>query len=333
MDRFENMSAFVRVVEAGSISGAADRMDVAKSVVSRRLKELEAHLGVELFHRTTRQMNLTDSGRAFYQQSVRILADILEAEHATSQFHGALKGSLKVAVPLSFGLMHLGPAINAFLQAHPDIEFDLDFNDRQVDILAEGFDLAIRIASLPDSSLIARRLAPIQAVMCASPAYLERNGTPQSPQELIKHRCLVYNLISNFENWNMFDAEGRLIKTKITPYLKASNGEFLRDAAVDGLGIVLMPTFIVYKAIKSGSLIPLLTEYKLSQLAAYAIYPQTRHLSQRVRAFVDFLIKRFEGLPYWDLCLQDDKHALRSADSIMLQNNGDQFNYTKLEER
>ena len=125
MDRFENMSAFVRVVEAGSISGAADRMDVAKSVVSRRLKELEEYLGVELFHRTTRQMNLTDSGRAFYQQSVRILADILEAEHATSQFHGALKGSLKVAVPLSFGLMHLGPAINAFLQAHPEIEFDL----------------------------------------------------------------------------------------------------------------------------------------------------------------------------------------------------------------
>jgi DNA-binding transcriptional LysR family regulator len=304
MDRFENMNAFVRIVEAGSISEAADRMDVAKSVVSRRLKELEEHLGAELFHRTTRQMNLTDSGRAFYQQSVRILADTLEAEHATSQFHGALKGNLKVAVPLSFGLMHLGPAINAFLQAHSDIEFDLDFNDRQVDILAEGFDLAIRIASLPDSSLIARRLAPIQAVMCASPAYLERNGTPQSPGELTKHRCLVYNLISNFESWNLHDTEGQLIKTKITPYLKASNGEFLRDAAVDGLGIVLMPTFIVYKEIESGALIPLLTKYKFSQLAAYAIYPQTRHLSQRVRAFVDFLVKRFEGLPYWDLCLQ-----------------------------
>lgn len=180
MDRFENMNAFVRVVEAGSISAAADRMDVAKSVVSRRLKELEEHLGVELFHRTTRQMNLTDSGRAFYQQSVRILADVLEAEHATSQSHGRLKGHLKVAVPLSFGLMHLGAAISTFLQTHPDIEFDLDFNDRQVDLLAEGFDLAIRIANLPDSSLIARRLAPIQAVMCASPAYLERMGTPQA---------------------------------------------------------------------------------------------------------------------------------------------------------
>ena len=309
MDRFENMNAFVRVVEAGSISAAADRMDVAKSVISRRLKELEAHLGVELFHRTTRQMNLTDSGRAFYQQSVRILADILEAEHATSQFHGALKGNLKVALPLSFGLMHLGPAINEFLQAHPEIEFDLDFNDRHVDLLVEGFDLAIRIASLPDSSLIARRLAPIQTVMCASPAYLERMGTPQSPHELIHHRCLVYNLIGNLENWNVFDATGQLIKTRITPYLKASNGEFLRDAAVAGMGIVLLPTFIVYQEIERGTLVPIMTNYHYSQLAAYAIYPQTRHLSQRVRAFVDFLVKRFEGLPYWDECLQNAKNT------------------------
>ena len=305
MDRFENMNAFVRVVESGGISAAADRMNIAKSVISRRLKELEQHLGVELFHRTTRQMNLTDSGRTFYQQAARILADILEAEHATSQFHGALKGNLKVALPLSFGLMHLGPAINDFLQTHPDIEFDLDFNDRHVDLLAEGFDLAIRIASLPDSSLIARRLAPIQTILCASPAYLERTGTPQSPVELIDHRCMVYNLISNLEYWNLFDAANQLIKTRITPYLKASNGEFLRDAAVDGQGIVLLPTFIVYREIERGTLVPILTNYHAPPLAAYAIYPQTRHLSQRVRAFVDFLVKRFEGVPYWDGCLEN----------------------------
>jgi len=304
MDRFENMSTFVRVVEAGSISGAADRMGVAKSAVSRRLKELEEYLGVELFHRTTRRMNLTDTGRTFYHQSVRILADILEAEHATSQAHGTLKGSLKVALPLSFGLMHLGSAISEFLQANPEIEFDLDFNDRQIDLLAEGFDLAIRIASLPDSSLIARRLAAIQSVMCASPAYLERMGKPRSPEELINHHCLIYNLIHDFEHWSLYDTEDKLIKAKIHPYLKASNGEFLRDAAVNGLGIVLMPVFIVHKEIESGTLIPLFTEYKYPQIAAYAIYPQTRHLSQRVRAFVDFLIRRFEGLPYWDSCLE-----------------------------
>ncbi len=300
MDRIENMNAFVRVVEAGSISAAADRMNLAKSVLSRRLKELEQHLGAELFHRTTRQMNLTDTGRTFYHQSVRILEDILEAERAASQDHSALKGSLKVAIPHSFGLMHLGSAITEFLQIHPDMEFDLDFNDRQIDLLAEGFDLAIRIANLPDSSLIARRLAPIRAVLCASPDYLERSGNPQTPAELAQHRCLVYSLITNHETWDFYDPQDQLIRVKIVPYLKASNGEYLRDAAVDGLGIILTPTFIVYQEILSGSLVPLLPQYRSWELAAYAIYPQTRYLSQRVRAFVDFLVHRFSGSPYWD---------------------------------
>ena len=304
MDRFENMDTFVRVVEAGSISGAADRIGVAKSAVSRRLKELEEHLGVELFHRTTRRMNLTETGRAFYQQSVRILQDVLEAELATSQAHGELQGSLKIALPLSFGIMHLGPAISEFLKAHPRIEFDLDFNDREVDLIQEGFDLAIRIANLPDSSLVARRLATMEAVMCASPAYLKRMGTPKSPEDLINHQCLVYSLLRDFEYWHLIDPHGEPIKTKIRPYLKATTGEYLREAAVDGLGIILIPSFIVYKEIESGKLKPILNEYKRPQIDAYAVYPPTRHLSQRVRAFVDFLAKRFEGTPYWDLCLQ-----------------------------
>ncbi len=304
MDRFENMGAFIRVVEAGSISGAADRLGVAKSAVSRRLKELEEHLGVELFHRTTRRMNLTDTGRAFYHQSVRILEDVLEAELATSQAHATLKGSLKIALPSTFGLMHMGPAINEFSQENPKIEFDLDFNDREVDLIQEGFDLAIRIANLPDSSLIARRLAPIQFVMCASPAYLEQMGTPQSPDELSEHQCLVYSLIRDFEYWHLSDSNGREIRVKIRPHLKASTGEFLKDAAVEGLGIILLPSFIAYKEIERGALVQILKEYKLPQMDAYAIYPQTRHLSQRVRAFVDFLVKRFEGTPYWDLCLK-----------------------------
>lgn len=304
MDRFENMGAFIRVVEAGSISGAADRLGVAKSAVSRRLKELEEHLGVELFHRTTRRMNLTDTGRAFYHQSVRIMEDVLEAELATSQAHATLKGSLKIALPSTFGLMHMGPAINEFSQENPKIEFDLDFNDREVDLIQEGFDLAIRIANLPDSSLIARRLAPIQFVMCASPAYLEQMGTPQSPDELSEHQCLVYSLIRDFEYWHLSDSNGREIRVKIRPYLKASTGEFLKDAAVEGLGIILLPSFIAYKEIERGALVQILKKYKLPQMDAYAIYPQTRHLSQRVRAFVDFLVKRFEGTPYWDLCLK-----------------------------
>jgi DNA-binding transcriptional LysR family regulator len=304
MGRFENMAAFIRVVEAGSISGAADGLGVAKSAVSRRLKELEEHLGVELFHRTTRSMNITDSGRAFYHQSVRILEDVLEAEHATSQAHGTLKGSLKVALPSTFGLMHMGSAINDFLQAHPQIEFDLDFNDREVDLIQEGFDLAIRIAKLPDSSLIARRLAPIQTVICASPSYLERMGTPQTPDELIDHQCLVYSLLRDFNYWVLTDSSGKEIRTKIHPTLKASTGDFLKDAAVESRGIILVPSFIAYKEIERGTLISILNDYKTPQVDAYAIYPQTRHLSQRVRAFVDFLVKRFEGTPYWDNCLK-----------------------------
>jgi DNA-binding transcriptional LysR family regulator len=304
MGRFENMAAFIRAVEVGSISGAADGLGVAKSAVSRRLKELEEHLGVELFHRTTRSMNLTDSGRAFYHQSVRILEDVLEAEHATSQAHGTLKGSLKVALPSTFGLMHMGSAINDFLQAHPQIEFDLDFNDREVDLIQEGFDLAIRIAKLPDSSLIARRLAPIQTVICTSPSYLERMGTPQTPDELIDHQCLVYSLLRDFNYWILTDSSGKEIRTKIHPHLKASTGDFLKDAAVEGRGIILVPSFIAYKEIERGTLISILKDYKTPQVDAYAIYPQTRHLSQRVRAFVDFIVKRFEGTPYWDLCLK-----------------------------
>jgi len=303
MNRLENMDTFIRVVEAGGISAAADRQGVAKSAVSRRLKELEEHLGVELFHRTTRRMNLTDTGRAFYHQSVRILDDVLEAERATSQAHCMLQGSLKVAIPSSFGLMHMGPAINEFLQGHPQIEFDLDFNDREVDLMQEGFDLAIRIARLPDSSFIARRLAPIQTVICASPSYLETQGTPQTADELIDHQCLVYSLLRDYEYWHLADSAGNVRKIKLRPYIKASTGEFLRDAAVEGKGIILVPSFIAYKEIERGALVPILKQYKTQNLEAYAIYPQTRHLSQRVRTFVDFLVKRFEGTPYWDACL------------------------------
>jgi DNA-binding transcriptional LysR family regulator len=207
-------------------------------------------------------------------------------------------------LPSTFGLMHMGPAINEFLLAHPQVEFDLDFNDREVDLIQEGFDLAIRIANLPDSSLIARRLATIQTVICASPSYLEYMGTPRTPDELIEHHCLVYSLLRDFDYWHLTDNNGREIRTKIHPYLKASTGEFLKDAAVEGQGIILVPSFIAYKEIERGTLVPVLKDYKTPQVDAYAIYPQTRYLSQRVRAFVDFLVQRFEGTPYWDFCVQ-----------------------------
>lgn len=303
MNRFENMEVFTRVVETGSISAAADQAGIAKSAVSRRLKELEDHLGVELFHRTTRRMNLTDTGEAFYKQARRLLDDLREAELSVTEDHSNLKGNLKVTLPSTFGLMHLGPAINEFMVRHPQIKFDLDINDRSVDLMKEGFDLAIRIANLPDSSLIARPLAPIRHVICASPEYLTQNGEPKTLQELAKHKCLAYNLFKNNEQWKFRNAKGELLKQKITPYLKASSGEFLRCAAMEGLGITQLPSFIVFKELERGTLVQLLNEYQRDDLNVYAVYPQTRHLSKRVRAFVDFLVERFKGVPYWDQCL------------------------------
>ncbi len=303
MNRFEELRTFVRVVEAGNISRAAERMNIAKSAVSRRITYLEERLGVALFRRTTRQLNLTESGHSFYERAVRILCDLEEAELAVSQAHATLSGVLRVAVPLSFGLLHLGPAITDFAKTHPHVQFDLDFNDRHVDLLQEGFDLAIRIATLADSSFIARRLSTVNSVVCASPTYLEQRGVPTTPNDLEQHACLVYSNLSEPQSWRYRDAAGAVGRVKVPVALKANNGDFLRIAAVAGHGIVMQPTFIVYKSVEQGELVPLLTNYRWPAVNAYALYPQTRHLSGRVRAFVDFLGKRFSGIPYWDECL------------------------------
>jgi len=296
------MHTFVRVVEAGSISGAAQRMRVAKSVVSRRLNDLEGRLGVQLLQRTTRRLNLTETGRSFYERCVSILADVAEAELAVAQDHAELRGVLRVAVPLSFGLLHLGPAIIEFMQEHTGVQFELDFNDRQVDLLQESFDAAIRIARLSDSSLIARRLAEINHVVCASPGYLEKHGTPRTPDDLREHACLVYGNAPKPEAWSYTGPDGAAGTVKPSVRLRSSNGDFLRDAAIARQGVIMEPSFIVYQAIERGLLVPVLTEYQWPTLNAYAVYPQTRHLSQRVRALVDFLAERFAGMPYWDRC-------------------------------
>lgn len=289
MMRFESMETFVRVVEAGSITAAAEHMGIAKSAVSRRLSELEERLGVQLFRRTTRRMNLTDTGRSLYARCVNILADVEEAEQVVSREHGQLHGRLRVALPLSFGLLQLGPAINAFLQTHPGVEFDLDFNDRQVDLLAEGFDLALRIGDLEDSSLIARRLARIRSCVCASPEYLQRAGTPRRPEELAHHACLTYSLVPEPRVWRYRNAAGKAGSVRVPSRLQANNGDFLHRAALEGQGIVLQPLFIVHRSLAEGRLLPLLTEYEWPATSAHALYPHTRHLSHRVRAFIDFL--------------------------------------------
>lgn len=300
MDRFADMKMFVAVVEAGSISAAAERLEVAKSAVSRRLSDLEARLGAELMHRTTRRLGLTDSGRALFERAQRLLADLEEAEQAVSQAHGAIRGRLKVALPLSFGLLYLAPLINEFMRLHPELEFELDFNDRQIDLMQEGFDLAIRIAKLPDSSLIARRLAPIRHALCASPDYLARHGTPLRAADLAGHAGLAYSNLANPGLWHYVGPGGQPGSVQVPVKLRANNGDFLCRAAIAGQGVILHPTFYLKDALRTGALLPLLTDHLWPELNAYAVYPSTRHLSRRVRAFVDFLAEKLAGEPYWD---------------------------------
>ena len=300
MDRFTALATFVCVADTGSISGAADRLDVAKSAVSRRLRDLETHLGVELLHRTTRHLALTPSGEAFYHRARRLLADLDEAEEAVTREHGELTGTLRIAAPLSFGLMHLQPAVAAFMTLHPGVDFDLNLDDRESDLVGEGFDLGIRLAQLPDSTLMARKLAPIRNIAVASPGYLARRGTPTHPADLADHDCLVYSNVPESRVWGYTGARGRWQAVRGRRRLRVNNGDFLREAAISGAGVAIEPTFIVHRAIADGRLVPILTDVAWPEIGAYAVYPQTRHLSARVRAFIDFLDQRFSGEPYWD---------------------------------
>ena len=300
MDKFEDLQAFVAVVEAGSFTAAADRLNTAKSAISRRVSALEERLGVQLLRRTTRVLNLTETGSSFYEQSARILADLDEAEAAVQQEHGELRGTLRVALPLSFGVRHMCKPIAAFSKLHPRVEFDLNLNDRRIDLVEEGIDVALRIGRLQDSSHIARRLFDVKTVVCASPHYLSIHGTPKIPDELSDHRCLVYSNLVDPDRWSYRDSAGKERKVDVEPVLSATSGDFLANAAAHGMGLVIQPTFIASESIRRGTLRPVLTGYEWPVTPAYAIYPPTRHLSFRVRAFIDFMADRFSGTPQWD---------------------------------
>jgi DNA-binding transcriptional LysR family regulator len=299
MGQLSEMQTFVRVVEAGSISKAAEQLGLAKSGVSRRLAELELRLGVRLMNRTTRRSSLTEAGESYYEGAVKLLADVSELNAATADANACLEGTLKLAVPLSFGLLHLAPAIDEFLRAHPDLRINVDFSDRHIDLVEQGVDLAIRIADLDDSSLQARRICPIRIMLCASPSYLESQGTPVGPEDLENHRILQYDIGSG-TTLRLEDKKGVAHVVTTRPNIVANNGDFLRDMAMAGHGITLTPAFIAWEAVAAGDLVPIMTEYCPRQLSAYAVYPQTRYLSRRTRVFIDFLAEKFGENPYWD---------------------------------
>lgn len=299
MGQLEDMRVFVRIVEAGGIGKAADYLGMAKSGVSRSLAALESRLGVQLLNRTTRRISLTDVGREYYEAAIKLIGDVSELDAMATDAKAALQGHLRLAVPLSFGLCHLSSAIDTFVRAHPGLTIHIDFSDRLVDLLEQGVDLAIRITDLKDSSLKARRICPIRLGLCASPAYLDNHGMPRSLQDLKDHEILSYD-IGGGTTLKLIDDQGKEVLVRVASRIVANNGDFLRDMALAGHGIVLLPTFISWQALESGELVSLLEPNVPSRLNAWAVYPQTRYLSQRARLFIDFLVDRFGETPYWD---------------------------------
>ncbi|MFZ5457010.1 MAG: LysR family transcriptional regulator [Pseudomonadota bacterium] len=291
MSQLEDMQIFVSTVDAQSFTAAADRLGLSKQLISRRIMALEERLGARLLVRTTRRLSITDTGRGFYERAVKILQDVDEAEQLVANQNAAPRGTLRLSAPMSFGTLHLGPAIARFMATWPEVTMELDLSDRFVDVVGEGYDMAVRIGQLDDSSLIARAIAPTQLVACASPAYLEQHGRPQTPAELKDHQCLLYGHSRSVE-WPFLD-KGRPFALPVSGRLRANNGELACDAAIAGLGVVLLPTFIVGEALRAGSLVSVLDEYAPAPLTIYAVYPQHRQQSRTVKVFTEFLRNTF----------------------------------------
>jgi DNA-binding transcriptional LysR family regulator len=299
MGQLEEMRVFVRIVEAGGIGKAADQLGLAKSGISRRLVALESRLGVPLITRTTRSLSLTTIGREYYERAVKLIGDVSELDALAMDKDASLEGTLRLAVPLSFGLSHLSPAIDEFAREHPGLTINIDFSDYQIDLVQQGVDLAIRIADLRDSSLRARRICPIRLRLCASPAYLQQHGVPETVKDLKSHQVLGYKIGSG-QAIRLINEQGKEQLVHTSASMAANNGDFLHDMAMSGHGIVPLPTFIAWQSLARGHLVPVLESFSLPALNAWAVYPQTRYLSQRARRFIDFIAERFGDNPYWD---------------------------------
>lgn len=294
MDRLTEMEAFVRVVDLGGFTDAARKMGVSKSAVSKHVSALESRLGARLLNRTTRRVNPTEIGLAYYDRASRVLAEACEADAMAAAMQGMPQGELRVSAPLSFGIGHLAPAVSGFLRAYPDVSVRLSLDDRFVELVAEGFDLAIRIGALPDSSLIARKVAETAMVLVASPAYLRVEGTPDSVDALAGHRLLHYSNLASGHIWKLRGASGDERLVRATGSLTVNNGDALLRAAIDGIGIALLPAFICAPALRDGSVVEVLTAARPQPLGIFAVYPSGRYTQPKLRAFVDYLVERFK---------------------------------------
>jgi DNA-binding transcriptional LysR family regulator len=292
MDRFLELRTFVQVVDAGSFIGAAEPLEMSKAAVSRYVGELEARLGVRLLHRTTRKLSLTEEGEVFYVRSKELLNSLDAAESEITSRTGDAIGLLRVNVPVSFGILHLGDVWAAFKALHPQVSFDVTLSDRVVDIVDEGFDLAVRISTLRSSSLISRKLASTRMVLCASPKYLRKNGTPKHPSELAAHKVIAYSYWSLHDEWEFEGPQGK-VSVRTTPCIKTNNGDTCRAGALAHQGIILQPTFLVGRDLEEGTLVELCPRYRSTELGIYAVYGSRRHVAPKVRLLIDFLVERF----------------------------------------
>jgi DNA-binding transcriptional LysR family regulator len=299
MDRFQALRVFSQVVETGSFSAAASRLGLSATAASRHVAELEAHLQTRLLNRTTRRVSLTESGRAFYERAVQLLADLGEAEQEAQRAAVVPRGTIKLTTSVNFGVRHVAPAIAAFLAAHAGVRFDVSLSDRIVDLVEEGFDLGVRIGAPGSDNLVARKLGDTRLVPCASPAYLQAHGAPQIPEDLASHNCFTYEYVAPRNLWRFRDAAGAERAVRVSGNLHSNNGDLLAEVAAQGAGIVFEPAFIVGPELRAGRLVPLLQEFVAPPMPIYAVYPSRKHLSAKVRLFVDFLVARFSQGPDW----------------------------------
>jgi DNA-binding transcriptional LysR family regulator len=297
MDRFLEMKTFAAVVDAGSFVRAAQALNTSKTAVSRLVGDLEARLGVRLMQRTTRKLSLTEEGAAFHARCKDLLSGLDEAEAEVTAHVGDVVGQLRVNVPTSFGLMHLAPLWAEFLRRHPKVTLEVSLVDRLVDLVDEGYDLAVRIARLPSSSLVCRKLTSTRMVLCASPGYLQQHGHPAVPADLASHPVLTYSLLATGDSWE-FDGPQGPESVKVTPRLQSNNGETCLAAAIRDQGVILQPSFLVAEHLASGALVELMPQFRSIELGVYAVYPTRRHLPTKVRVMVDYLVQAFR-VPAW----------------------------------
>ena len=292
VDRFLEMQTFNAVVDAGSFVKAADALSMSKAAVSRYVVDMETRLGVRLLHRTTRRLSLTDEGQIFYARSKELLAELDEAEDEITSRNDSASGLLRINAPFTFGILHLAPLWGKFKALHPKVSLDVMLADRIVDLVDEGYDLAIRIATLESSTLVSKKLATTRMVLCASPKYLEQHGTPQHPSELAQHAVISYSYWSTKDEWR-FDGPLGQVSVKTNPCIHTNNGDTCRAAALMHQGVILQPSFLVGKDLANGTLLELMPDYRSLELGIYAVYPTRKHVSAKVRVLIEFLATHF----------------------------------------